>query len=483
LTIERRKGGDMQEGNGIRFWLAVLVGRETDIPNYIEKPRQEEAMTTKHKKTIYGMLVCFLIMTMATMAHAQKTIKVGYIGPMKFIIGQECALTAEIAAEDINKAGGIKVGNTKYKVELVKVDSNEILSLPDAVSAMERLITVDKVDFIVGGYRTEAVLAMQEVIADKKAIWINCYTGSPEMVARVAKNYDRLKYYFKIATLNSKYIGDVVFNGLLIVRDQVKKELGIEKPRVAFLGEKALWVEPVLKAAQERIPQYGMELVGVWRPSITAQDVTAELSAIKQAGAHIIYFPACGPIGAVVPKQWGELQIPAAMIGFDCASMNDRNWASSGGLINYEATMAPFGEAKITPKTLPFIKKIKSRYGYTPSYCGVCYDAYQVLKGAIERAGTLDKDAVVAALEKTDYVGASGRIAFTQKGEQWVHDVVFGPGYTTTTIIQWINGKPMVIWPDGKPFLGDKKWVGVKYGGTAEYQLPPWMVKYWKSKK
>jgi len=64
------------------------------------------------------------------------------------------------------------------------------------------------------------------------------------------------------------------------------------------------------------------------------------------------------------------------------------------------------------------------------------------MKEAIERAGTTDKDPWVAAMEKTDYVGASGRIQFTQKGQQWVHDVVFGPGYTTTTIIQWIDGKP-----------------------------------------
>ncbi len=440
-------------------------------------------MTTKHKKIKCSLLVFFLVITMATVAHAQKTIKFGYIGPTKFIIGQECGLTAEIAVEDINKAGGIKVGKEIYKVELIKTDSNEILSLPDAVSAMERLITVDKVDFIVGGYRTEAVLAMQEVIADKKKIWINCYTGSPEPVLRVGKNYDRLKYYFKIATVNSVHIGEVIFNGLLIVRDAVIKELGIAKPRVAILAEKALWTEPVIKNALAQIPENGMEVVGVWSPSITAQDVTAELSAIKEKGAHIIYFPACGPIGAVVPKQWGELQIPAAMIGFDCASMNDRNWESSGGLINYEATMAPFGEASITPQTVPFIKKIKSRYGYTPSYCGVVYDAYHVLKAAIERAGTLNTEAVVDALEKTNYEGVSGRIAFTPKGEKWVHDIVFGPGYSTTTVIQWIDGKPVVIWPDGKPFLGDKKWVGLKYGGTAEYQLPPWVVKYWKSKK
>ena len=403
---------------------------------------------------------------------------------MKFIVGQECSLVAQMAVEDMNKKGGVKVGNTTYKLELVKVDSNEILSLTDAVSAMERLINVDKVNFIVGGYRTEAVLAMQEVIADKKAVWINCYTGSPEPVARVAKNYDRLKYYFKIGTLNSKYIGDVVFNGLLMVRDKVRKDLGIQTPRVAILGEKALWVEPVVKDLQTRIPANGMEIAGIWRPSITATDVTAEMSAIKESGAHIIHFSACGPVGAVVPKQWGELQIPAAMISFDCASMNDRNWESSGGLLEYEATLAPFGDAAITPNTLAFTKRLKQRYGYGPSYCGVCYDAYNLMVAAIQRAGTLNTDAVVAEMEKTDYVGVSGRVAFTQKGQPWVHDIVFGPGYSTTTIIQWIKGKPVVVWPDGKPFLGESKgWTGLKYGGSSEYQLPPWMVKYWKAKK
>jgi len=98
----------------------------------------------------------------------RNTIKFGYIGPTKFIIGQECALTADIAVEDINKAGGIKIGGKKYKVELVKVDSNEILNVADAVSAMEKTDNRRQGEFIVGGYRSEAVLAMQEVIGDKR---------------------------------------------------------------------------------------------------------------------------------------------------------------------------------------------------------------------------------------------------------------------------------------------------------------------------
>ena len=63
-----------------------------------------------------------------------------------------------MAAEEINAKGGVQVGKEKMKIELVKSDSNEFLNVTDATNAMERLITSDKVDFIVGGFRTEAVL-------------------------------------------------------------------------------------------------------------------------------------------------------------------------------------------------------------------------------------------------------------------------------------------------------------------------------------
>ena len=52
------------------------------------------------------------------------------------------------------------------------LDTNEIQSVPDATNAIERAISRDKVDFLIGGFRTEAVLAMQEVAMDNKKIFI-----------------------------------------------------------------------------------------------------------------------------------------------------------------------------------------------------------------------------------------------------------------------------------------------------------------------
>jgi len=97
----------------------------------------------------------------------EKVIKIAVVGPMKFIQGEHHWAGAEMAAEKINKAGGVKVGEEFYTIKLVKVDTDEIVDPDGAVSAVEKAITSDKVDFLVGGFRTEAVRA------GFKACWKN----------------------------------------------------------------------------------------------------------------------------------------------------------------------------------------------------------------------------------------------------------------------------------------------------------------------
>jgi branched-chain amino acid transport system substrate-binding protein len=85
-----------------------------------------------------------------------------------------------------------------------------------------------------------------------------------------------------------------------------------------------------------------------------------------------------------------------------------------------------------------------------------------VLKDAIERAGSLDSDAVVAALEKTDLMGVYGRIKFDPKSHQVIPSVDPNEG-AVGTIFQWQAGKRIVVFPP-KIAMG-------------EIKLPPWMKK------
>ena len=89
------------------------------------------------------------------------------------------------------------------KIELVKADSNEFLNVTDATNAMERLMTQDKVDFVVGGFRTEAVLPMQDIAMDYKKIFIGCGAATDSICDRVGENYSRYKYWFRGTPFNN----------------------------------------------------------------------------------------------------------------------------------------------------------------------------------------------------------------------------------------------------------------------------------------
>jgi branched-chain amino acid transport system substrate-binding protein len=56
---------------------------------------------------------------------------------------------------------------------------------------MERAITRDKADFVIGGFRSEAVLAMQEVAMDNKKLFLGVGAADAKLGANVEKDYER----------------------------------------------------------------------------------------------------------------------------------------------------------------------------------------------------------------------------------------------------------------------------------------------------
>ena len=83
-----------------------------------------------------------------------------------------------------------------------------------------------------------------------------------------------------------------------------------------------------------------------------------------------------------------------------------------------------------------------------------------MLKFAAERAKSVDADALVEAMEQTDYQGVMGRWVFDKAS----HHSKFGPGFRNFVMMQWQeNGKACIVWPQ------DVK--------TCEMIMPPWYEK------
>ena len=426
------------------------------------------------KKVIIGAIiplaVCLALMvTSCGGGGAANEIKIGVVGPMNFAQGEHHWYGAQLAAEEINAAGGIDVGGESYNIKLVQVDSNEILSVTDAASAVERAITSDKVHFLVGGFRTESVFAMQEVAMDNKTIFLGCGAATKELCTAVTDDYDRYKYWFRVTPINNNYLGQVDFMLLGLVAAELAEECGVETAKVAILAEKLEWADAIVNAAGAFLPAMGMEIVGTWRPSDTAEDVTAELTAIEDAGAHIIFTTFSGPVGITYARQWGEKKIPAASVGINVEAQKEGFWESTNQFGEYDMTLNTYARVKVTEETIPFIDRFVLRAGEFPTYNAGTYEALYILQEALERAGSLDSDAVVAALENTDHDGTVGKIVFDE-----AHDVKWGPGYVTGLGVQWQNGEMECVWPPA-----DGSWEGVVYEGTVDYVLPPWVVSAW----
>src|SRR5258705_11113233 len=84
-------------------------------------------------------------------ANAQGTIKIAILGPMAFVQGEHHWNGAEMARDEINKAGGINVGGRRMQIGLVRADTNESQSAPDATKPVERGVTRGKGGGRIGG--------------------------------------------------------------------------------------------------------------------------------------------------------------------------------------------------------------------------------------------------------------------------------------------------------------------------------------------
>jgi branched-chain amino acid transport system substrate-binding protein len=338
-------------------------------------------------------------------------------------------------------------------------------------------MTQDKVDFVVGGFRTEAVLPMQDIAMDYKKIFIGCGAAHPELCLRVAKDYKRYKYWFRGTPFNSNYLFAVCVAQLTQAAEAIKRELKVPV-KCAIVAEKAVWVDPMIKAAEGAIPKMGIEVVGTWRPSAVATDVTAELSAIQKSGANLIFTIFSSSVGIPFARQAGELKVPAIQVGINVEAQKDGFWEATKGMGNYVVTQNTYIKGvEQTTVTKSFIERYIKEFKETPTYNADTYSAIIYgLVPSITAAGSLDADKIVANLENREYYTCAGKVKYMKDAQgNHLHDLTWGPGYLTGLSGQWQDGKFVGVWPN--------KWKAsptapeVTYSGMVPLKLPPWMKK------
>jgi len=225
----------------------------------------------------------------------------------------------------------------------------------------------------------------------------------------------------------------------------------------------------------------GMEVVGVWRPSATATDVTPELSAVQSSGAHIIFTTFSASVGITFARQAGELKIPAVQVGINVEAQKDGFLQATQGMGNYVMTMNTYARGvEYNELTAPFVDTYIKRFGETPTYTADTYTAIKIhLAKAMEKVGSLDADKMVAVMENSVHKVPSGTAAYIKDAEgRPLHDLRWGPGFLTSLGVQWQDGALKGVWPN--------KWKAapeapeITYKGIVAYKIPPWVIEKYK---
>ncbi len=424
-------------------------------------------MTAKNMKMlIIFLLTIFLILPANTVLAAEKPIVIGAPLSTAFVYGWGPERAFTLAVEEINAAGGVNVGGKKRPLKLEVIDTRDLepgVPVSEALLAVEKLILDKKADFIVGGpVRSEAALAAMPLLSKYKKVSI-LSTGvlTPKYHALVAKEYDKYKYCFRIHGEAKNLVGEMFanftelkekygFNNLFIIAQDVSHARGAAKVMNAVATKK------------------GWNVTGVEIYPTGATDFSMGLLKAKDNKTEIINIWMDMPESAILLKQWYEMKIPALPFGSTLAAAEQPGfWKATDGKGEYtlcNVVNAGNAPSDATPWTMKFYKAYEKRWDVAPEGlgCSSSYMAIYVLRDAIERAGSLDSDKVLVELEKTDVMGVYGRLKFDPKSHQVIPAKTPEEG-AVGSILQWQDGKRVVVYP--------------KSIAKGSIQLPPWMKK------
>jgi branched-chain amino acid transport system substrate-binding protein len=372
----------------------------------------------------------------AGVAHADDPIKIGISASLSTIPGKAIANGAELAVKNINAHGGVDGRQLQLIVE------DDQVSATNAVSSFQRMVRQDHVVAVVGNWISEIALAIEPWAARLHEPYLITGAASNELSAYVHKDYAARKYIFH-AYFPSAFLAAGVCDA---AHDVLVDELHMKT--AVIMSEDAAWTKPLDAGYAGCLPGAGLKVLKEVRFSPDTSDFTPIFQQVESLHPDVI-IAGWAHVGVQPTVQWADQKVPVALAGINAQAGSSAFWkATNGATEGVITTNTAAPDVAVTPKTIPFNQEYQKAYGITPAYSAyTTYDAIYVLAAAIERAKSTKANALVAALEQTNYVGTQGRLEFLGKSSPFTHALRYGPGYVTGVAIQWQDGVQKCIWP------------------------------------
>lgn len=323
-----------------------------------------------------------------------ETIKIGGMAPLTgalAIYGVTTTNGAELAVKEINENGGVLGKKIEYVMLDTKGDSTE------AVMTYNKLVD-EKVAGIIGEVTSKPTLAVAEVAVQDNMPLITP-TGTQVDITEVGPNIFRVCF-------TNPYQGKV----LAITS---KERLGADTVAV-MLNNSSDYSDGIAKAFIEESEKLGMKVMGVEGYSDGDKDFRPQLTKLAAMNPDVILIPEYYEQAALIATQAREVGVKSIFVGSD-------GWDGIAKTLDQSAYAAiensyftnHFSMEDQSEKIQDFLKDYREAYKEDPSaFSALGYDAVYMMKSAIEKAGSTDKQKVVDALKGIEYDGVTGYLTF-----------------------------------------------------------------------
>lgn len=354
-----------------------------------------------------------------------ENIRVGVLLPLTGRLAELGGETAyrsyQMATDGINATGGIH----GERLEIIFEDTTGDRDV--GLSAMQKLITQDKVVIVAGGFSSTVTLAATAVAQDREVPFL-VSTASADRITEANREY--------VFRLNAPVSGQA--NTLASF---LKKVTAVKT--VAIIHENTIFGEFRSKKFRKRCESWGLRVIVKEAYDSGVNDLKPLLSKVKPKYPDLIHMITQTRDGALLMQQAKELDLnPKMFLGIPSgvALREFREQAGKASAFVYSHTIwtpsVPYPGAK------EYHNMFSIKYETPPDYHGAqAYATMQVIARALKRAKSLTPKDVRNALAETNLMTIMGPVKFVSYGRKTQQN------RPPTYLVQWLNDGLRTVWP------------------------------------
>ncbi|HXW98457.1 MAG TPA: ABC transporter substrate-binding protein [Methanomicrobiales archaeon] len=416
---------------------------------------------------IYALILAIVLAGVVLLAGCTQTaqqagtIKIGVVasltGPVSNL-GNGMYDSAQVAANEINAAGGVYVKEYGRKVNITLIPGDDQSTPAGGQTAVTKLITENKVDALVGGYSSAVTYAHEQIVAQYKVPYVVTGASSPTITHRTDIDTSYIFHHCPTTDTYGRYTTEFIDQ---VIRPAVDAKFNFAASRPLRLGiiyQDSQFGQGVYKAVNATIQAENLntQIVGAQSFKMAESDFHTTLTAIKAAKPDAIYVAAFTnemvPMVTQAQRDVGLNTIFLAVENNDAPAY----YKGLGGYANYSII-----ESRFSPYTVPtgsiadavaaFKGPYTAEFGSPPDMMGAStYEGVKILAQAISNAGTVDKASVQQALvnlKMPQMIEAmqDGTISFSPDFHEsqfklYMEQLTWDPAAG--------EARPKIVWPD-----------------------------------